>query len=201
MQLERPGRENGNEQASDRFGQPGSRSVFTEDDISSPALSRSQAAYPHDANATARQVAFIFLLGPFANLSVDIPAIVVEISPSTPPPSTTRDITSARGNSPGRMSDYSPSPVEHRLPDFTLGEPNRTSLQRSRRTSEMSTLTTDLSLGKYMLVFYLLHSSLLLIVCRRDSSPIDEDPQSVISSTQQSLWEGNVILPIVYLAC
>lgn len=86
----------------------------------------------------------------FANGLIDIPAIVVNTSPSTPPPITTRDITSAGGISPNRMSDYSPSPMERRVPDYTLAEPNRSSLQRSRRTSDMSMLSTDLSLGKYL---------------------------------------------------
>jgi len=67
--------------------------------------------------------------------------------------------------------------MEYSLSDLTLAEPNRTNLQRSRRTSDMSTLSTDISLGKYL----------------RDSSPIDEDPQSVISSTQYSPWEEMMI--------
>jgi len=64
--------------------------------------------------------------------------------PSTPPP-TTRDITSARREGTVRTPEYSsPSPMDHYSPDLSLGESNRTSLQRSRRTSDMSMLSTDL---------------------------------------------------------
>ena len=74
----------------------------------------------------------------------DIPAIVVDATPSTPPP-TTRDITSARGDGTARTPEYSsPSPSGYYSPDLSLGESNRTSLQRSRRTSDMSMLSTDL---------------------------------------------------------
>lgn len=75
----------------------------------------------------------------------DIPAIVLDSTPSTPPP-TTRDITSARGDGPGRtFESSSPTPGDHHYShDLSLGEANRASLQRSRRAGNMSMLSTDL---------------------------------------------------------
>jgi hypothetical protein len=107
----------------------------------------------------------------------DIPAIVVNATPSTPPP-TTRDITSARGDGTARTPEYSsPSPSGYYSPDLSLGESNRTSLQRSRRTSDMSMLSTDLG-NKHL----------------RDSSlSTNEDPHSVLSSMQNSMW-GDMML-------
>jgi len=107
----------------------------------------------------------------------DIPAIVVDTTPATPPP-TTRDITSARGDGTTKTPEYSsPSPSGYYSSDLSLGELNRTSLQRSRRMSDMSMLSTDLG-NKYL----------------RDSSLLtNEDPHNVISSMQNSMW-GDMML-------
>jgi len=123
----------------------------------------------------------------------DIPAIVVDATPSTPPP-TTRDITSAGGNVLGRTPEYSsPSPGDHYSPDLSLGDSNRTSLQRSRRTSDMSMLSTDLG-NKHMSVSNIKHSLTdNPCFCRRDSSFLtDEDPNNVLSSMQNSMWGGKL---------
>lgn len=84
----------------------------------------------------------------------DIPAIVVDTMPSTPPP-TTRDITSARSDSTGRIPEYaSPSPMNQYSPDLALSNSNGASLQRSRRISDMSMLSTDLG-NRYMFVHFI----------------------------------------------
>jgi hypothetical protein len=81
----------------------------------------------------------------------DIPAIVVDSTPSTPPP-TTRDITSVGRDGIVGIPEYSsPSPMDYYSPDLSLGESNRTSLQRSRRASDISMLSTDLG-NKHLLV-------------------------------------------------
>jgi len=107
----------------------------------------------------------------------DIPAIVVDTTPSTPPP-TTRDITSARGDGTGRIPEYaSPSPMNQYLPALALGSSDRAGLQRSRRISDMSMLSTDLG-NRYI----------------RDSSPLtEEDPNYVLSSMKNSMW-GDMML-------
>lgn len=84
----------------------------------------------------------------------DIPAIIVDTTPSTPPP-TTRDITSARGDNTRRIPDYaSPSPMDYYSPDLSPGNSDRMSHQRIRRISDMSMLSTDLG-NKYMFVYFI----------------------------------------------
>ncbi|KAL1742981.1 Ion transport protein-domain-containing protein [Schizophyllum fasciatum] len=106
----------------------------------------------------------------------DIPSIVVDAMPTTPPGST-RDIASALQDTPG-----SPSPSQRRFnssafsttPDVSLALEGGPGLQRSRggprRTSDTSFLSGDLG--------YL----------ARDSVSVDEDPQGVISAMQNSMW-------------
>ncbi|KAK7445064.1 calcium channel protein [Stygiomarasmius scandens] len=92
----------------------------------------------------------------------EIPFIVVDTMPSTPP-QTTRDISSAPST-----PNHSPSPS---YSDYN-GSRNSmiaTALQRSKRVSDVSRLSTDL--GRYP----------------RDSI-IEEDPQLVLSSMQNSMW-------------
>ena len=78
----------------------------------------------------------------------DIPAIIVDELP-TPPPST-RDITTASRDSMGFFNPNStpPSPSPHQTPDmsFALETPSRRGrgLQRHRRVSDSSMLSTDL---------------------------------------------------------
>ncbi|KAL1701237.1 Ion transport protein-domain-containing protein [Schizophyllum commune] len=99
----------------------------------------------------------------------DIPSIVVDTLPTTPP-SSSRDIASALQDTPG-----SPSPSQRRAtPDVSLALEGGPGLQRSRggprRTSDTSFLSGDLG--------YL----------TRDSVSVDEDPQGVISAMQNSMW-------------
>lgn len=76
----------------------------------------------------------------------DIPAIVVDELPSTPP--STRDITSANRDSMGFLNSTPPSPSPNISPDpsFALETPSRRGrgLQRHRRVSDTSMLSTDL---------------------------------------------------------
>lgn len=112
--------------------------------------------------------------------------------PSTPPQST-RDITSAMNGSGRSPSIASPSQMDS--PDFSLMDANRTSLQRSRRLSDMSMLSTDLG-NKYMSVKYsiVILGSLLTHCSRRDSTLLtEEDSNHVISSMQNSMWGGEYI--------
>uniref|UniRef100_D8Q6Y7 Calcium-channel protein CCH1 n=1 Tax=Schizophyllum commune (strain H4-8 / FGSC 9210) TaxID=578458 RepID=D8Q6Y7_SCHCM len=99
----------------------------------------------------------------------DIPSIVVDTLPTTPP-SSSRDIASALQDTPG-----SPSPSQRRAtPDVSLALEGGPGLQRSRGgprwTSDTSFLSGDLG--------YL----------TRDSVSVDEDPQGVINAMQNSMW-------------
>ncbi|KIY44406.1 hypothetical protein FISHEDRAFT_51638 [Fistulina hepatica ATCC 64428] len=103
-----------------------------------------------------------------------IPSIVVDTLPSTPPVSS-RDISSAGyENSPG-----SPSPSDYRfsIPDVSLALDRSPGLHRSsrspRRASDTSFLSGDLGYT-------------------RESSLLDDDPQVVLSSMQNSMWEGKL---------
>ncbi|THU96001.1 hypothetical protein K435DRAFT_778779 [Dendrothele bispora CBS 962.96] len=87
----------------------------------------------------------------------EIPSIVVDAMPSTPP-STTRDISS-----PQNTPNHSPNP------SIVVDRSSMSALQRSKRVSDISRLSTDL--GRYP----------------RDSM-IEEDPQLVLSSMQNSIW-------------
>ncbi|OJA17446.1 hypothetical protein AZE42_05939 [Rhizopogon vesiculosus] len=105
---------------------------------------------------------------------LNIPAIHVDAAPSTPPPQLTRDITSPHSDQ-GR-SDYrspSPSPLPRTLsPELTILESSfRSSLQRSRRTSDISMLSVDMG-----------HSSW------RDSSLDIGDQADIMTSMQRSIW-------------
>lgn len=77
----------------------------------------------------------------------DIPAIVVEDMPSTPLVST-RDITAANRDSMFGDSPSPSSPSPYNTPDFSfsLDTPSRRGrgLQRNRRVSDTSMLSTDL---------------------------------------------------------
>ncbi|KAL5522184.1 CCH1 [Sanghuangporus sanghuang] len=113
----------------------------------------------------------------------DIPAIIVEDMPSTPPIST-RDITLANRDSMGffnEPSSPSPSlPSPYHSPDLsiTLDSPSKRGrgLQRNRRVSDMSMLSADLGYQ------YSIDST-----PNRDSHE-EEDPQHVLSSMQNSMW-------------
>ncbi|KAH8105357.1 Ion transport protein-domain-containing protein [Cristinia sonorae] len=114
-----------------------------------------------------------------------VPAIIVEGSPSTPPPSTiTRDITSP-GQSIYRISDPdSPTPRSAILPSpevtFSLESPGA-NLHRSRRFSEASMLSTDIALRSSF-------------ESTRDSRYYgDEDAQNVMASMQNSMWRDMML--------
>ncbi|EGN97267.1 hypothetical protein SERLA73DRAFT_110442 [Serpula lacrymans var. lacrymans S7.3] len=115
------------------------------------------------------------------NEQQDIPAIVVDAFPSTPPPST-RDITSPRSEN-GRTQHESwsptPSPLElHPSPQLSFADSApRSSLQRARRTSDISMLSADIG-----------HS-----YWRDSSSSVTDDPATVLSSMQNSMW-GEMML-------
>ncbi|TDL23428.1 hypothetical protein BD410DRAFT_897507 [Rickenella mellea] len=116
----------------------------------------------------------------------DIPAIVVDDMPTTPP-QTTRDITLANRNSLG-IYGQTPSPtLPTGTPDLTwmLDTPTDSSprgLRRNRRTSELSMLSADLGYS------YQTDAS-------RESQEGDreEDANNVLSSMQNSLW-GEMML-------
>jgi len=99
----------------------------------------------------------------------DIPAIVVESSPVTPPPST-RDITSPR-------IDFSPRPLDPDSPSRHLASRESysgVSLQRSRRISDISMLSSDLKSP---------------LETSRNSHFGDEDAQHALSSLENSMWK------------
>ncbi|THH14934.1 hypothetical protein EW146_g5467 [Bondarzewia mesenterica] len=120
----------------------------------------------------------------------EIPAIIVDDFPSTPPQST-RDIASHR-LPPSPFSDSeSPSHSAGEGPrdpfDLSIsgGSPRSSTLQRARRTSDVSMLSTDLGL-RYM----------------RDLSPSrdpsllrDDEGHDVLTSMQNSSW-GDLMLEV-----
>ncbi|KAF5341523.1 hypothetical protein D9758_012561 [Tetrapyrgos nigripes] len=94
--------------------------------------------------------------------SQEIPSIIVDAMPSTPP-HTTRDISSLGFDSVPNSPHHSPSP------SMSIDRNSTSALQRSKRLSDVSRLSTDL--GRYP----------------RDSI-IEDDPQLVLSSMQNSMW-------------
>ncbi|KAJ7487241.1 Ion transport protein-domain-containing protein [Mycena galericulata] len=101
----------------------------------------------------------------------DIPSIVVDVMPATPP-NTTRDISSAIYSTPS-----SPTPQRFFSPDISLSS-SAPRLHRSsnRRTSDISMLSGDI--GGYK---------------SRESSISIEDPQQILQSMETSVW-GNLML-------
>lgn len=105
----------------------------------------------------------------------DIPAIQVDPAPSTPPP-LTRDITSPRSDH-GRsdISPSSPTPSPRTLapsPELNAWDHSfRSSLQRSRRISDVSMLSADMGHSYW-----------------RDSSLDIGDQADIMSSMQRSIW-------------
>ncbi|KIK93928.1 hypothetical protein PAXRUDRAFT_828487 [Paxillus rubicundulus Ve08.2h10] len=111
------------------------------------------------------------------NAPRDIPTILVDATPATPPPLITRDITS-----PG--ADYGPA-LEHDsgsptpsprilLPSPELSavdRPFRVSLQRARRVSDVSMLSADMGQSYW-----------------RESTIEVEDEAEILSSMQRSMW-------------
>ncbi|KAG1824615.1 Ion transport protein-domain-containing protein [Suillus subaureus] len=112
---------------------------------------------------------------------VDIPAIQVDPAPSTPPP-LTRDITSPhsdRGRSDNSPSSPTPSPrTLGPSPEFNAWDHSfRTSLQRSRRISDVSMLSADMGHGYW-----------------RDNSLDIGDQADIVSSMQRSIWGGMLLV-------
>jgi hypothetical protein len=109
------------------------------------------------------------------NAQRDIPAIQVDPAPSTPPP-LTRDITSPRSDR-GRLnsSPSSPTPSPRTLgpsPEFNVWDhASQSSLQRSRRISDVSMLSADMGHGYW-----------------RDNSLDIGDQADIMSSMQHSIW-------------
>ncbi|KAJ7186710.1 Ion transport protein-domain-containing protein, partial [Mycena filopes] len=99
-------------------------------------------------------------------LEPDIPSIVVDVMPATPP-NTTRDISTAGyGSTPS-----SPTPQRFFTPDISLSS-STPKLQRSanRRTSDISMLSGDIGFKS------------------RDSSMSIEDPQQILQAMETSVW-------------
>ncbi|KAJ7058571.1 Ion transport protein-domain-containing protein [Mycena amicta] len=94
----------------------------------------------------------------------DIPAIVVDVMPETPP-NTTRDISSGLYSTPG-----SPTPQRFFMPDVSLSSSTPRLQRSSRRGSDVSVLSGDLG-----------HRS-------RDSSMSIEDPQQILRAMETSVW-------------
>lgn len=115
----------------------------------------------------------------------DIPAIFVHSSPATPPPAISRDITSPRSEYETGQSDYesnSPSPSPRILVSPSelpaTDRSFRSSLQRTRRVSDVSMLSADMSQSYWR---------------ERSRSPEPEDEGDMMSSLQQSIW-GEMML-------
>ncbi|KAJ7019630.1 Ion transport protein-domain-containing protein [Mycena alexandri] len=99
-------------------------------------------------------------------LEPDIPSIVVDVMPATPP-NTTRDISTAGYAS----TPSSPTPQRFFTPDISLSS-STPKLQRSsnRRTSDISMLSGDIGFKS------------------RESSISIEDPQQILRAMESSVW-------------
>ncbi|KAF7291112.1 hypothetical protein MIND_01254300 [Mycena indigotica] len=95
----------------------------------------------------------------------DIPAIVVDVMPATPP-NTTRDISSGLYSTPS-----SPTPQRFFTPDISLSSTTPRLQRSSRRGSDVSVLSSS-DLG---------HRS-------RDSSMSLDDPQQILQAMENSVW-------------
>ncbi|KAF8840292.1 hypothetical protein BDN67DRAFT_996862 [Paxillus ammoniavirescens] len=111
------------------------------------------------------------------NAPRDIPTILVDATPATPPPLTTRDITSPGGDY-GQASEHdlgSPTPSPRILlpsPELSAVDRSfRVSLQRARRVSDVSMLSADMGQSYW-----------------RESSIEVEDEAEILSSMQRSMW-------------
>lgn len=127
---------------------------------------------------------------PNVHLSKDIPSIVVDVMPATPPAST-RDISSLGydGSAPS-----SPSPSQRfQPPDILLGSPGSGLQRSSRRNSDISMLSTDLGY-KYPYVFADLCAHFLTDFRIRRDSISEDDPQNVLSSMENSMWGGKTMV-------
>ncbi|OCH86932.1 hypothetical protein OBBRIDRAFT_890152 [Obba rivulosa] len=122
----------------------------------------------------------------------DIPAIVVETSPTTPPmmsPLMTRDITSPEHDAirqfseldspPSRLQGMMQPTLDH---SFTVDTPSRSSLQRNRRTSDLSTLSLDTTMRTSMDVSW-----------ANPRSAGTDDEHSDIFSAQNSIWNDMML--------
>jgi len=112
----------------------------------------------------------------------DIPAIVVESHPMTPP-SITRDITSpgqdlSRFTDPGSPTRGVLSSQSADLSLMADSPLSRATLQRNRRTSDVSMLSIDMMSPKTS-----------LDVSSRESRYGDEDPDNILTSMQNSIWK------------
>ncbi|KAL7278048.1 hypothetical protein ACG7TL_008012 [Trametes sanguinea] len=114
----------------------------------------------------------------------DIPAIIVDDFPATPPMST-RDITSPGQTPVHRFGDsdtpsaFSPGNLQSPDVSFAIDTPSRCALQRRQRTSDVSAWSVDLS------------SSRLDASMSRESRVGDED--DVMSSMQNSMWKDMML--------
>jgi len=124
---------------------------------------------------------------------IDIPSIVVEDMPGTPPMSS-RDISSAGYDHhfPG-----SPTPADPRYSstDYPLGvDMSGSGLQRSsRRTSDYSTYSTDMfksPCASFFSLFILTKLSILSFYRRTSLVDDDTQAQDVVTAMQSSVWGG-----------
>ncbi|KAJ7078435.1 Ion transport protein-domain-containing protein [Mycena belliarum] len=95
----------------------------------------------------------------------DIPSIVVDVMPATPP-NTTRDIATA-----GYSTPSSPTPQRFFTPDVSLASGTPRLQRSSRRMSDISMLSGDITGYK-----------------SRESSISIDDPQQILQSMQTSVW-------------
>ncbi|KAJ7112947.1 Ion transport protein-domain-containing protein [Mycena epipterygia] len=97
-------------------------------------------------------------------LEPDIPSIIVDVMPATPP-NTTKDISSG-----GYSTPSSPTPQRFFMPDVSLSSSTPRLQRSSRRTSDISMLSGDIGYKS------------------RDSSISIEDPQQMLQAMQNSVW-------------
>ena len=138
---------------------------------------------------------------------IDIPEIIVDDFPATPP-TITRDITSPGQTPIHRFGDsdtptaFSPNILQSPDVSFVPDTPSRhRPLQRRQRTSDVSMLSIDMS-SRYVDrgQLKLQHANSL---CRLDSSMSREsrsaDDDELISSMQNSMWKGMLSIMIRFV--
>lgn len=140
----------------------------------------------------------------------DIPAIVVDAFPATPP-MTTRDITSPYQTPVNRSMEYdrnipmviTPGILQSPDVSFAMDTPSRP-LQRRHRTSDVSMLSIDMS-SRHVIVLVDTGSLADEAIFRLDGS-MSRDSRAggdddVLSSMQNSMWQGKCDVSRVYEVC
>lgn len=113
---------------------------------------------------------------------VEIPSIVVDSLPETPP-QTSRDIT-------GASFDISSPEKRFSTPDVSFALDGSKLQRSSRRNSDFSMFSSDINYKTPYVLLYAYSLDGMLRLCLRRTSMIEEDPNDVVLAMQNSAWGG-----------